>query len=247
MEAARPAIAVCAPLERASWAVWDMPAVVVSRMYLDAVWSAGGMPLVIPPDPHITARPDDVLDRVDGIMMIGGADMDAGTYGAEPHASAEPPQYERDRMEMALARRAAGRGLPLLGICRGLQVINVAHGGTLTQHLPDALGHEEHMRTRGTFDGNDHDVDVVAGSLAEAVVGQERHRVYSHHHQAVERVGGGLRVTARSDDGTVEALERDGDGGFLLGVQWHPEADTRSPVIGAFVRAARLHMDAARA
>lgn len=236
--APRPVIAVCAPLERAAWAVWDMPAVVVSRMYLDQVWAAGGMVVVIPPDPHVTERPDDVLDRVDGVMMLGGADLDAGAYGHEPHATAEPPQHVRDAMEIALVRRAGERGIPVLGICRGLQVINVAHGGTLTQHLPDVLGHEEHRRGIGRFDGNEHDVDLEPGSLADRVLGGTRTRVHSHHHQAVDALGDGLRVTGRSDDGVVEALESADGEAFLLGVQWHPEADASSPVIGAFVRSA---------
>lgn len=237
----RPVIGICAPLERARWAVWDMTAAVVAQMYLDAVWRAGGLALILPPDPAFEYAPDEVLDRLDGLMLLGGADIAADRYGDVPHPQAETPQHVRDAVEAALARRCAQRHQPFLGICRGLQVLNVAHGGTLTQHLPDVLGSDSHRRTIGAFDGNDHPVQVTAGTLAAAVVGEPEHRVFSHHHQAVDRVGEGLRVTGRSDDGVVEVLERDGPGGFLLGVQWHPEADPDSPVIAALVMAARLY------
>jgi putative glutamine amidotransferase len=143
-------------------------------------------------------------------------------------------------VEQVLARVAAARGLPVLGICRGAQVINVAAGGTLVQHLPDVLGHGEHRRRVGRFEGNEHDVEIAPGSRAMAAAGGSPHRVVSHHHQAVGEVGRGLRVTARSaGDGLPEAIEGDGDGGWLLGVQWHPEADPGSGVIAALVGAAR--------
>lgn len=235
----RPVIAVCAPLERARWAVWDMDAAVVSRMYLDAVWGAGGLAVLIPPDPELADAPDEILGRVDGLMMLGGADLHAGRYGQEPHATAEEYQPVRDAVEIALAARAMERHQPVLGICRGIQVLNVACGGTLTQHLPDTLGNDEHRRIVGAFEGNDHPVSVTPGSLLERVVGDAPHRVYSHHHQAVDRVADGFAVTGRADDGTVEALERDHPGGYLLGVQWHPEADPGSPVIASLVAAAR--------
>lgn len=237
----RPVIGVCTPLERARWAVWDMPAAVVSAMYLEAIWRAGGMAVLVPPDPALAEAPDDALDLVDGLLLVGGADLDAATYGEEPHPLAEPPQGGRDRVELALVRRAHARGIPMLGICRGMQVINVALGGTLWQHLPDALGTDDHRREVGRFEGNDHPVAITPGSLAERVVGDLTHRVYSHHHQGVRDTGEGLVVSGVADDGVAETLEPARPGPFVLGVQWHPEADPESPVVPGLVAAARRY------
>lgn len=231
-----PVIGICAPLEQAQWSVWDLPAALVAANYLEAVWEAGGRTLLIPPDPALVDDPEAVLARVDGLLLVGGADIAADRYGAAPHPSAETPQQIRDAVEIALARRAIDRELPTLGICRGLQIINVALGGTLRQHLPDELGGDVHRRHVGRFVGNGHDVVLVPGSLAARATGQTRHHVVSHHHQGVGEVGIGLRVSGRADDGVVEALE--GPGGYLLGVQWHPEADPASPVIRSLVDAA---------
>jgi putative glutamine amidotransferase len=148
---------------------------------------------------------------------------------------------ERDAFEIALTRGAIERDLPLLGICRGMQLINVALGGTLTQHLPEHLGHEEHRKVNGSFDGSDHDIEPLDGTLAMRVIGAARHSTKSHHHQGVDRVGEGLLVSATAAvDGLVEAIELP-DRSFVLGVQWHPEADQASPVIGGLVRAASAH------
>jgi putative glutamine amidotransferase len=236
----RPVIGVCAPLERARWSVWDMPAALVGSMYLEAVWRAGGAAVLLPPDPAWAADPDEALDLLDGLVLVGGADLAADLYGETPHPTAEPPQAVRDGVEVALARRAAERGIPILGICRGMQVLNVAHGGTLWQHLPETHGTEEHRRNLGTFDGNAHGVDLTPGTLARTVIGEDRHTVLSHHHQGIRDVGEGLVVSGYSDDGVPETLERDDPAkGFLLGVQWHPEADDGSPVIAGLVEAAR--------
>jgi putative glutamine amidotransferase len=228
-------------MERAQWSVWDMPAALVPMNYIEHVQRAGGVALLIPPDPVLVDDPGRVLDRLDGLLLVGGADVGAATYGAEPHPLAEAPIPLRDATESALAREAMARGLPMLGICRGAQVINVAAGGTLVQHLPDEVGHEEHRRRVGSFAGNEHDVDIEPGSRAMDAAGGSPHRVASHHHQAVGEIGEGLRVTARAvGDGLPEAIEADGDG-WLLGVQWHPEADPGSTVIAALVGAAREH------
>jgi putative glutamine amidotransferase len=233
-----PVIGVCAAMERARWSVWDLPAALVPVNYLEQVQAAGGIALLIPPDPRVVAEPDRVLDRLDGLMLVGGVDIHAPSYGAEPHPLADPPLPLRDDVEAALVRRAAARGIPVLGICRGAQVINVAAGGTLRQHLPDDGRGDEHRRIVGRFAGNEHDVAVVAGTLAHRAIGARTHRVASHHHQAIDALGEGLLVSARSPDGVPEAIEGTGPG-WLLGVQWHPEADPRSPVIGALVAAAR--------
>jgi putative glutamine amidotransferase len=145
---------------------------------------------------------------------------------------------ERDRFEIALTRGAIERDMPLLGICRGMQLINVALGGTLLQHLPERFGHHEHRRVVGSFDGADHDVDVREGTLAMRVVGEQSHATKSHHHQGVDRLGDGLEMSGVSTlDGLPEAIEL-ANARFVLGVQWHPEADETSAVVGALVAAA---------
>lgn len=204
--------------------------------YIRQVQHAGGVAVVIPPDP---GDPDGLLDLIDGLMLTGGNDLGSSLYGADPHVEAEETDPERDRFEAALVRRAIERDIPFLGICRGIQVLNVAYGGTLLQHLPESHGSHDHRRTTGTFKGNDHLVNLEAGSLAAHAAGETTHRVPSHHHQAVDRVGEGLTVTGRSvGDDVTEALEVLGHR-FALGVQWHPEADADSGVIAAFVEAAR--------
>jgi putative glutamine amidotransferase len=237
----RPVIGICTALEHARWSVWDQEAALLPANYLEAVQRAGGMAVMLPPDPAATADPDPALDLVDGLLLAGGADIDPDTYDAEPHPETLGTVPERDRFEIALTRRAIERGIPLLGICRGMQLLNVALGGTLRQHLPDEFGHHEHRRAPGTFDGADHDVRLQPGSLAARAAGEELHGTKSHHHQGVGRIGEGLVVTgvAVLDDlpEAVELPERD----FVLGVQWHPEADERSRVVAALVDAARAY------
>jgi putative glutamine amidotransferase len=237
----RPLIGVCTALEQARFGVWDgIDTVLLDRQYVDAVQRAGGIALMLPPDAALTTDPDELLDRIDGLILAGGRDVDPAAYGAEPHPRTDPPRSERDEFEIALARRAMERDLPLLGICRGMQVMNVARGGTLVQDLPEHLGHENHRRSLGTFEGNDHPVRLGEGSLAAAAAGDTAHPTLSHHHQGVERLGEGLEVTGWSDDDddVPEALE-DPRLRFALGVQWHPEADPGSNVIAALVEAAR--------
>jgi putative glutamine amidotransferase len=235
---ARPRIGICAALERARWSVWDQEAVLLARSYLDAIQRAGGLALILPPDPQTVAAPDDALDVLDGLILAGGADLDPATYGGPPHPTIDNTRPERDAAEVALARRALERDLPLLGICRGMQLMNVAFGGSLIQHLPDDLGHGDHRRTPGSFDGADHDVRLAAGSLAARAAGEERHATKSHHHQGIARVGDGLVETGWSVlDDLPEAIEAPAHR-FALGVQWHPEVDPRSRVVASFVAAA---------
>jgi putative glutamine amidotransferase len=194
---------------------------------------------MLPPDPAVIEDPDRVLDLLDGLILAGGRDVDPATYGAERHEETDDPRTERDVFEIALARRAMERDLPLLGICRGMQVMNVARGGTLVQHLPDHLGHEDHRRSLGTFEGNDHRVRLADGSLAARAAREGHHATLSHHHQGIERVADGLRITGWADEDELpEALE-DPELRFALGVQWHPEADGDSNVVAALVEAAR--------
>jgi putative glutamine amidotransferase len=220
----RPVIGIACAVLPAQWGPWHQPAAVVAADYIHQVQAAGGIAVVIPPQP---GDPGDVLDRIDALMLTGGNDLQASLYGDEPHAEAEAPDPGRDAWEFGL------------GICRGMQVMNVAFGGTLTQHLPESLGTTDHRRTTGSFDGNDHLVDLQDGSLVARAAGEVVHSVPSHHHQAVDRVGEGLVLSGvSSGDGVAEAIEMPGRR-FALGVQWHPEADPTSAVIAALVDAAR--------
>jgi putative glutamine amidotransferase len=239
-----PVIGIATPVERAAWGPWDKEVVLLARDYVHAVQRAGGLALLLPPDARAGAEPDLVLDRVDALVLAGGTDVDPGSYDADPHPETGPTRPERDAFEIALARRAVERDLPLLAICRGMQVLNVALGGTLHQHLPDLLGHEDHRRVRGAF--GDHDVVLEPGSLAARAAGEARHPTKSHHHQGIDRLGAGLRVTGHAvGDGLPEAVELPG-ARFVLGVQWHPEADAESRVVGALVAEARAGAPLAR-
>jgi putative glutamine amidotransferase len=229
---------MCTALERARWSAWDQAAALLPHNYVQAVQRAGGLALMIPPDAHLVDDPLEVLELIDGLMLAGGADIDPSSYAAEPHPETVGTVPERDAFEIALARAAIERNIPVLGICRGMQLINVACGGTLLQHLPDEVGHQEHRRVLGSFEGSDHDVTLSEGSLAALAAGETAHATKSHHHQGVDRLGDGLVVTGVSTlDELPEAVERP-DRTFVLGVQWHPEADPDSAVIGAFVSAA---------
>src|SRR5919201_2511910 len=234
----RPVIGICTALERARWSVWDPQAYLLPRSYIVAVPPAGGIALMLPPDEALEDDPDQVLDLIDGLILAGGADIDPASYGETPHPETRGTVPERDGFEIALARRALERDVPLLGVCRGMQLMNVATGGTLLQHLPDSHGHHEHRRNPGTFDGADHDVRLAEDSLAARAAGEVVHATKSHHHQGIDRLGEGLKVTGWSSvDELPEALEVP-DRRFALGVQWHPEADERSRLIEALVEEA---------
>jgi putative glutamine amidotransferase len=240
---ARPVIGICTALERARWSVWDQQAALLPSNYIDAVHAAGGLTLLVPPDPELIERPAEVLDLLDGLLLAGGADIDPAAYGATPHPETVDTVPARDAFEIALVRAAIARQLPVLGICRGMQLINVACGGTLLQHLPERFGHHEHRRVIGSFDGADHDVLLREGSLAARAARETHHATKSHHHQGVDRVGDGLAVSGVSTfDELPEAIEwaagPSSDARFVLGVQWHPEADARSPIVASLVAAA---------
>jgi putative glutamine amidotransferase len=232
---ARPVIGICTAVERARWGVWDQDAFLLARSYVRAIQSAGGLVVMIPPDAELNDEPDEVLDLLDGLILAGGADIDPSAYAAEPHPETKGTVPERDDFEIALARRAMDRDIPLLGICRGMQLMNVARGGTLEQHLPDSHGHHDHRRALGSFDDADHDVRLADGSLAHRAAGETVHATKSHHHQGIGDVGEGFEVTGWAVmDELPEALE-DPALRFALGVQWHPEADETSRFVAALV------------
>ena len=232
-----PVIGVCAAYERASWGYWDAPAAVVASSYLDHIERAGGLGIALIPMPSAPAQAARLAERIDGLLLIGGVDVHPHNYGEEPAATLESTGVGRDAFELAMVGAAFARDLPLLGICRGLQLMNVARGGTLHQHLDDA-GHPGHREAPGRLDeASFHEVDVTAGSWAAAGTGAGRRAVNSHHHQGINRVSPGAVVTAVSVPGGLpEALEWPGQT-FALGVQWHPEAMELSTTIAEFVAA----------
>jgi putative glutamine amidotransferase len=228
-----PVIGLCAAIESVRWGAWEAESELVPRAYSRAVHRAGAQAVLLPPDDAVAEAPDEALSLLDGILLLGGSDIDPAAYGARPHPETDGARPERDRFELALAHRALERDLPLLGICRGMELMNVACGGTLEQHLERL---ELHRHTPGAF--GDHEVRLEPGSLAARAVGAERTVVKSHHHQALDELGEGLVASGWSEpDGLVEAVELP-ERRFALGVLWHPEADDRSRVVAALVEAA---------
>jgi putative glutamine amidotransferase len=241
----RPVIGICTAIENASWGGWEVVCNLSPRSYTLTVQAAGGMALLLPPDDAAAEQPAEMLDHLDGLMLAGGSDVDPASYGARAHPETRGSWPERDRFELGLVHAALERDMPVLGVCRGMQMLNVSCGGTLVQHLPDVVGNEDHRHTPGKF--SDHDVRLEPGSLAARAVGSERTAVKSHHHQGVDELGEGLSVVGWADvDDTVEAIELPGKP-YALGVLWHPEEDERSNVIGSLVEAARGYASAGRA
>jgi putative glutamine amidotransferase len=218
-EVAAPVIGLTTYLQRAQTGVWDVQAAFLPKVYFEAVTRAGGIAVLLPPQSVNTAIASRVLDGLDGLIITGGPDVDPARYDQQPHPSTDAPGVVRDAWEDALLLGAIERGLPFLGICRGAQVLNVALGGTLIQHLPDAIGSTRYNLGGGEF--NEVPVAVEEGSeLAELIGAGVNAKVY--HHQAIDRVADGLTVTARSDDGVIQAVELDSVA-FGVAVQWHPE------------------------
>ena len=219
----RPVIGLTTYLEQAKQGVWDVRAAFLPQQYFTSVTASGGIAVLLPPQEGPTDAAEAVLDGLDGLILTGGLDVQPELYGAERHPLTDPARPDRDAWELALLAGAEARGLPVLAICRGLQLANVAHGGTLHQHLPEALGTERYRIGGGVFAENT--VEVEPGSRLAAQVGGEPLGIHSYHHQGVDRLGEGLIVTARTDDGLVQAFEGAGDG-YLVAVQWHPEENT---------------------
>lgn len=234
----RPIIGLAGVCEPAAWSVWKMEAVLAPANYVKAVQRAGGLAVIIPIDDAKEQTAQEILSRIDGLMLLGGVDVHPSNYGEEPHPTTTDSIIQRDQFELALLHEAIRADKPTLAICRGMQLLNIAFGGTLTQHLPDQLGHNEHRRHLGTFENIDHDVKPIAGSTLVEITGSQPFSVKSHHHQGISKLGNGLKATAKAtSDDLIEAIELPAKN-FVLGVQWHPEAEERSRVIDAFVSAA---------
>ncbi len=239
--ASAPLIGVTTYLEQAQTGVWDVRAAFLPKVYLDAVTDAGGIAVLLPPQPASPAVARRVLGALDGLVVSGGADVDPARYGQEPHERTGAPRTDRDEWEDALFAAAIELELPFLGICRGAQLLNVALGGTLVQHLPDVVGTEAYQPAPAVF--GETRVAVDAGSRLADVLGPEAtpHAGHVYHHQAIDEVAPGLTVTARTDDGVIEAVELDSVP-FGIGVQWHPEQnDADRRLFAGLVEAARTH------
>jgi putative glutamine amidotransferase len=237
---ARALVGITTYVEPAQWGAWELPSALIPYMYVEAIERAGGRALLVPPS---TDAVDETLDALDGLLFSGGNDLDPSTYDQEPHPETKGTRLERDRGELALLEAALARDMPVLAVCRGSQVLNVARGGDLVQHLPDVVGDERHKHTPGVF--ADHDVRVDDDSKLGRVLGA-RAPVKSHHHQGYARIGEGLREVAWADDGTVEALE-DPDKRFAVGVLWHPEAGDDRALFEALVEQAAAYREERRA
>ncbi|MER6302097.1 gamma-glutamyl-gamma-aminobutyrate hydrolase family protein [Kitasatospora sp. NPDC001539] len=228
----RPLIGVSTYLVDASWNDWRGRRVaLLPERYTAYVQNSGGIAVLLPPD--APERASEVLARLDALVVAGGPDIDPAYYGEPAHPLTAVDSPERDVWEVALLRGAMAAGMPVLGICRGMQVLNVVCGGTLLQHLPDVLDVDVHAGSPGVYGA--HVVRPVPGTLLGGLLPETELEVPSFHHQAVGRLGSGLRVSALAPDGTVEAVEGPG---FTLGVQWHPEQGDDLRVMSALVRAA---------
>src|SRR5262245_24832396 len=203
----RPLIGVCAAVERATFGVWtEEPATLLPLSYSRAIHGAGGMIALLPPDRRALEDPGELLDRLDALVLGGGADIDPEAQGVEAHPETVGASPDRDRFEIALALGALERGMPLLGVCRGMQVLNVACGGTLDQHIPDRLGHDRHRPVPGAW--AEHEVRIEPSSLTASAAGTDSLTVKSHHHQGVDRIAQRFRASAwATEDESVEAIE----------------------------------------
>jgi putative glutamine amidotransferase len=222
LSGSRPLVGLTTYLQKAQTGVWDVRASFLPAIYFEGVGLAGGISVLLPPQPVDAAIAERVLDALDGLIVTGGRDVDPATYGQTPHSATDEANEDnrlRDAWEFELLSGAIRRGLPVLGICRGAQVVNVALGGTLHQHLPEVVGHSDHQKGNAVFSTSS--IRTVPGTRVAALIG-ESSDAQCYHHQAIDRLGEGLIVSAQDSDGVIEAVEIPGDN-FVLAVQWHPE------------------------
>ena len=222
-------IGITAYVEQARWGSRDARVTLLPQRYVEAVHAAGGRAVVIPPSAHAAEH---LVAALDGLVLSGGADIDPACYGAERDPRTEESRPDRDAGELALLEAATAADLPVLGVCRGMELMCVAAGGALIQHLPDAIGSNRHRPAPGAY--ADHGVQMVAGTRLAGVLGATT-TVPSYHHQGIGNPGS-LTVSAHADDGTIEGVERPG-ARFALGVLWHPEVGEDPRLFAALVAA----------
>ncbi len=232
----RPLIGITSYALEARWAAWKLPAALIPLSYVESVQRAGGRPLIVPP---VDGGVEETLDALDGLILSGGADIGPDVYGQDSHPETAMVQPERDRAELALLEAALAREMPVLAICRGMQLLNIVHGGDLHQHLPELVGHERHREVPGTF--SLHDVRIASGTKTGEILG-EHTGVHSSHHQGLGRIGDDLTVVGWAEDGSIEAIE-DPAHRFALGVLWHPEEDEDKRLFEALVAQARAYRE----
>ncbi|WP_431232747.1 gamma-glutamyl-gamma-aminobutyrate hydrolase family protein [Mycolicibacterium psychrotolerans] len=234
----RPVVGLTTYLQQAQTGVWDVHASFLPGIYIEGVTLAGGIATLLPPQPVDAGIVERILDGIDGLIITGGRDVDPSAYGHDPHPATDVPDRVRDAWELTLVAAAIRRHLPVLGICRGAQVLNVALGGTLHQHLPDVVGHTRHQQGNAVFTTST--IRTVADSRLAGLIGESTN-AQCYHHQAIDRLGDGLMISAFDSEGVIEAVELPGDD-FVLAVQWHPEEtldDLR--VFAGLVEAARAY------
>jgi gamma-glutamyl-gamma-aminobutyrate hydrolase PuuD len=229
-----PIIGISSYAQQARWGAWDLPAILLPARYVDMVARAGGVPVLLPPVPNVA----EVLPRLDGLVLSGGGDIDPARYGAGKNPATGPANADRDVAELELCRAALGSGVPLLGICRGLQILNVALGGTLHQHLPDLVGTDAHSPEQSGY--GTHDVSVAPGTQLAKILGRIEVAVPTHHHQAIDKLAPGLVATAWTSDGVIEAVEFETGDRPAIAVQWHPEAGDDMSLFDALVSSCQL-------
>ena len=235
-----PAIGMTTYRQRATSGVWDTVACFLPAVYLDGVTRAGGVVTLLPPQPACDGAAERALAGLDALVLTGGVDIDPAAYGAEAHPATDPPATERDAWEFALLAVAMARRMPVLGICRGAQLLNVARGGSLHQHLPDVLGHQRHRLGEAIFSCSV--VSTVPGSRLAGLIGPSA-EVRCYHHQAIDRLGRDLSVGATDGEGVIEAVELPGPQ-FVVAVQWHPEETLEDlRLFAGLVDAAREYAD----
>ena len=239
----KPLIGITTYLQRAQTGVWDTRAAFLPETYFAAIGAAGGIPVLLPPQPLDGGVAEQVMARLDGLIISGGLDVEPARYGAEAHPESDHPSRIRDDWDDALLSAAIAQEVPFLAICRGIQVLNVNRGGTLHQHLPEVVGDDRYSGSNGVFAVNR--VEVEDGSRVASIIGAGAHDVKSYHHQAIDAVGDGLNVTAHSGGGVVQAVELEGVP-FGVGVQWHPEQDAveDARLFEGLVQAAALYRKA---
>ena len=237
---ARPLIGITTYVVPARWSYWELEAALVPADYVRAVENGGGRPLLVPPSRDAI---EETLEGLDGLVFSGGSDLDPAHYGQEAHEETFGVMPDRDEAELGLLRGALERDMPVLAICRGIQILNVARGGDLLQHLPEVVGNESHKHDPpGVF--AEHDVELVEGTRVQGLLGDHA-SVKSHHHQGLGRIGDGLREAGHAEDGTIEAVE-DPSQRFAVGVLWHPEAGEDTALFQALVDEARRYAEERR-